>query len=403
MATSTATNQAGRSLAGWFLTKLQPALSSRLKAFGLDNIGIILFCLFTAIVFLMAVGKPQFNWDMAPYLASAMQDNFASAQELHTKVWSLMQAGSSESQFYKLTAGNPYNLHNYEHPSAFVSMLPMYDVKLAYIAAIKFAGQYIGVVNGSIWISAVSSLALSLVCLFWMFSRGFLQAAPIVALTLLLSGYLYMSRIVTPDLAVAVFIVAGAERFVRGKDWLAAAFLFVAFLFRPDTIVFIFALLLATLMFNKRILPVLVSFVAAIGMSVWIHSSPDHIGWWTHFYFSCIEIQNTMIGFDPDFSLVAYLKGLARGMIVSLDYNNWPMLLGLLIIGWGLLGASGKQVDERGTILIWAVLLGFVGKFIVFPLPDDRLYMPLVMCFLMVLLETWKPKFDTLLTANKSH
>lgn len=137
-------------------------------------------------------------------------------------------------------------------------------------------------------------------------------------------------------------------------------------------------------------------------MSIWIQSIPEHTGWRAHFYFSCIEIQNTMVGFNPNFSISAYLHGIARGVMVSLKHNKWPMLIGLLIIGWGLLNASGKKNPKRGTILIWAALLGLSGKFIVFPLPDDRIYMPLVMCFLMVLLETWKPKFDGLLTANNS-
>lgn len=394
--------QTNNSLASWIARKVLPYLSTKLRVFGLDNLGIVFFCVFAAVIFLLAVIKPEYNWDMAPYLASALQDNYSTAEDLHTQVWSLMKAGSSENQFYKLTAGNPYNLYNYENPSAFASMLPMYDVKIAYIAIIKFAGQYIGVVNASIWLSALSSLAFSLVCLFWMSNKGFLQAAPIVVLALLLSGYFYMSRIATPDLAVAVFILAGAERFMRGKDWAACVLLFVAFLFRPDTIVLMFALLLATIIFNSRIYPALVSFLAAMAMAVWISSSPDNIGWWAHFYFSCIEIQNTMIGFNPDFSILAYLKGIARGLMVSLRDNEWPMLLGLLIIGWGLLSASGRRTSERGTILIWTVLLGLGGKFIVFPLPDDRLYMPLVMCFLMVLLETWKPTFDSLLTPRKA-
>lgn len=97
--TNVKAKQANNSLANWVVAKIQPNLSIKLRAFGLDNLGLAFFCIFSALVFLVAVIKPEYNWDMAAYLASALQDSLASAEDLHAQVWSLMKANSSENQF----------------------------------------------------------------------------------------------------------------------------------------------------------------------------------------------------------------------------------------------------------------------------------------------------------------
>ncbi|MEE9374739.1 MAG: hypothetical protein V3V04_00220 [Rhizobiaceae bacterium] len=365
---------------------------SRLTNDKLNAIGLAVFALFVIGLCLINIFKPEYNWDMAAYLASSLQDGSSSAQQLHAQVWGMIQERAPDAQFYKLTAGNPYNLHNYQHPDAFVSMLPMYDVKVGYIGIIHFLGKILTPVQGAIATSVLSSLAVGAVCWFWMKQQGFSQAAPIVAAILLLCGYFYMGRTVTPDLLVTVFILIGSERFLRGHDWLSIGLFYVAFLIRPDTIVFLFALLLAVLLFNQRKLPALVGFLAAVISYLWITSGTNHPGWWTHFYFSCVEIQNTMIGFNPDFSVLLYLKGIARGAMVSLKDNNWPVVVCLLLFGWAMLQRAGIKTDHRKTLLLCAMILYIAGKFVIFPLPDDRTFMPALLVMAMILLETWKPQ-----------
>ena len=381
------------SLVDWLSRQFEQRVMGWFTNANLDRLGLLFFSVFLVGLFAINLIKPEYNWDMAAYLASALQDNSLSDQALHTKVWGLMKSHAGEAQYYKLTAGNPYNLHNFQNPDAFVSMLPMYDVKVGYVGLIKYAGQIAEPVKAALWISILSSLVVGITCLFWMKRQEFLQAAPIVASIMLLSGYFYMGRIVTPDLLVAAFFLIGCERFLRGKDWWAVGLFFLAFLVRPDTILFLFAFLLAALAFNGQKLPALAGFIAAVGAYLWITSGSNHPGWWAHFYFSCIEIQNTMVGFNPDFSVFTYLKGVARGLMVSLKDNNWPMLLTMMLMAWAYLQNSGVTTNRRSATLMVAILLSIGGKFIVFPLPDDRTFMPFLLAFALVLLETWKPQF----------
>lgn len=391
------TDTSGRSkgsLIDWSGSIVQQHVAPKLTRPTLEKLAAGLFILFLAVVFLLGIVKPEYNWDMAAYMAAALQNPATGASDLHGQIWSLLQANASEAQFYKLTASNPYNVHNYQNPEAFVSMLPMYDVKIAYIVALNGLSGFVGIVNAAIWITALSSLAVGAICLNWARREGFLQATPLLACVMLLCGFFYMSRIATPDLMLAAFFLAGCDRFTRRQDWLATAAFFAAFLVRPDNIIFMFALLLAAIAFRRSLLPAFAGFSASVITYLWITSGNDHPGWWAHFYFSCVEIQNTMIGFDPNFSFSAYFQGLARGAMVSLKDNNWPMVLAVLLMGWALLAKVGKKTSPEGTMLILAIILCIGGKFITFPLPDDRTYMALLVAFSIIVFEAWKPDFS---------
>jgi hypothetical protein len=132
------------------------------------------------------------------------------------------------------------------------------------------------------------------------------------------------------------------------------------------------------------------SFVACLVVSKLGH----HPGWWAHFYFSCVEIQNSMAGFQPDFSPIAFAKGYARGVVVSLTANDWPALLLILSAAWALLARAGRIAAGRTNALVFALAIGTLGKFASFPLPDDRFYFTFIGAMGLLLIAAWKPRFD---------
>lgn len=369
---------------------VQPVLTKKT----LDRAAFLMFAMFIIVIAVIGLKKPEYNWDMAPYVAAAIQDNYTDAESLHKEVWKRMEARASDNQMYKLRAGNPYNLYVYENPEAFVSMLPMFKVKVAYNAAIRALSNVISPIDATILISAMSALIFGAICLLWMQKGGFIQAAPLLIALLLMSGYYYMPRIATPDMMFAVFCLGGIFLLLRGHEIVALPFLFVAFLVRPDNIIFLFALCLVALAFNQKKLGYFALFGAAVASYFLITSGNDHPGWWAHFYFSTVEIQYTMVGFSPDFSLIKYVNGVLRGIMVSLQNNNWPKLMLVLLFAWAMLARSGMAPNRRNTAMLVAIILCFGGKFVTFPLPDDRTYFVYVIAFAMILLETWKPRLD---------
>src|SRR5690606_25237347 len=137
----------------------------------------------------------------------------------------------------------------------------------------------------------------------------------------------------------------------RGRDWAVCALLFASVLFRPDNIVLVFALLVTAFLFNWRKLPFIATFLAAFAAGLMISKAFDHPGWWAHFYFSCVEIQNSMTAFDPDFSLLAIMKGYARGLMGSLQSNNWSAILAGLVACWAALARYGRMTASRANAL----------------------------------------------------
>ncbi len=374
---------------GLHLASMVTPRSARIVAVAV--FGLIIF----ATVF-AAIKKPEYNWDMAPYIAVSLEDRITDPVVLHRESWEGIRQWAPAGQWYELTAGNLYNADLWENPDHFVSQLTMYRVKIGYIEAVRFLDRFMTPVMSTVMISALSGLAVGLIVLFWAVRRNFVEGLLFLAPVLILAGYFNMALLATPDLFMAVFGLVAIYLVVHERPWASVPFLIAMFLVRPDGIIFIFALLLASLAFGYARLPMLAAFLAGLVLYGPIAAGANHPGWWPHFYFSILELQNDMRGFAPAFSVVDYLRGIVRGISVSLRWNNWPMIMGVLLMAWAMLASLGRGPGRHGTMMLTAIVLAFGGKFLTFPLPDDRVYFMFVAGFAIILFEAWKPTVSTI-------
>lgn len=359
----------------------------------LDRLAAVFMVLSIALIALYAVVRPDYNWDMVAYVATALEDRIADPVELHRETWSEIDAGASEAHQFKLKQSNPYNLHQWENPVDFQSQLSMYRVKIGYIELLRALEPVTGLVMGSILLSVVPAIGFGLICLWWLGRENALQAAFVLVPVLLIADYSRMTTAVTPDMLLALVSIAALYALWRGRDEIAGVLLFASVFVRPDNIILIFALLIAAVLFGWRKLPIVVTFVASmIAISV-ISKLGNHPGWWAHFYFSCVQIQNSMVNFHPDFSLLDFAKGYVRGAVVTLQNNDWLALLALLTAAWAMLAKFGMMREGRANALAFALAIGALGKFASFPLPDDRFYFVFIAGMAVVLAAAWKPRF----------
>lgn len=354
-----------------------------------------IFAAFIALMALTPFLHPAYNWDLAPYLAIAMEDDIPDHAELHKKVWDIMEAGATPDQFNQLKTVNDYNKAQYANPEFFFSQLVLYRVKIGYTTLLKVFGPTLGYVETTQIINALSTLAIGVVLMLWLRRENIMQGALVLGPMMLMAGFIFMTQLAVPDLLGTALLLTGAYLLRTGRDWWAVPFLFLAFVVRTDVIILLFALVLATMMFGGRVLPKLAAFVLAAAFYVPISSHGGHPGWWAHYYFTNVQIQNDLRGFAPDFSVVDYIKGQLRGISSSFRFNNWLELFAVVTLAWLVLLRHG-QVPRSGvvTMLLAAQFLAIGGKFLVFPLPESRVYFPYMVIIVITLLELWRPRFD---------
>ena len=353
-----------------------------------------LFAVVMVAVALGALVKPAHNWDMAPYIAVALEDEITDPVELHSHVWAIMERSASSGQFHTLRYGNPYNIAQFENPEFFNSQLGMYRVKYGYIEALRFLGPIVGYVEATQLINFISVLIFGTVLILWMRRFDAAEGLLILAPFMLATDFLTMAQLANPDLMTFSAFLVAIYLLRIGKDWWAVPAMLAAFVIRPDGIIFIFALLLATVLLGGRKLPMITAFALSVGGYFLITQNSGHPGWWPHFVFSNLELQNDMRGFEPAFDIVVYIKSLVRGISVGIRFGTWVAVSALLLLFWVLLRRSHREPTGTAAKLLLAVILCVGGKFTTFPLPDDRVYFLYVLLAAVLLIEAWKPRFD---------
>ena len=361
----------------------------------LERLGAACLAAFILLVAAYSWVRPDYNWDLVAYVATALEDRVSDPVALHAETWREIEAAQPRpAQLYHLQRGNDYNLHQWQNPVDFESQLSMYRVKVLYIAALRALEPFTGLVDAAIMLNVLPLLAVGVLSLVWLGRAGAMQGAILLASLLAIADLTHMSTAVTPDMLVSAVSLLAIFWLVRGRDFAPCAALLLSVLIRPDNLILVFALAITAFAFGWRKLPLLLTFAASLLACAWMSKLGHHPGWWTHFYFSCVEIQNSMAGFHPDFSVVAFAKGYLRGLSVSLLDNDWPALYVVLLAGWALLYRAGRMTGGRDNAVMFGLAIGLAGKFASFPLPDDRFYFIFIVGMALILLSRWKPRFD---------
>jgi hypothetical protein len=358
----------------------------------LDRTAAGLFALFILAVAVIALVVPEREWDLVAYVALTIEDQHDTPEALHAATWEIVRQNTTDKEFTLLTRAGDYRRAQFGDADNLVSQLPMYRVKPGYIALLKTLSPIFGPVGAIQAVNAASALLLGTTLLLWMRRGDFLQGALFLAPLMMLGSLVSMARLGTPDLLVASLTVTGTMLLSSRRGWAGVPVLLTAFLVRPDTLIFLFALVLASLACGWRRLPALTAFVVAAILSIPLSSGADHIGWWPHFWFSTVEMQNDLADFRPDFSIAVYFVGVARGLAMSAIAHRWLPMAGLLLLLAWLLLRQAREIPRDIAMPMLAMVLAVGGKFAVFPLPDDRIYAAFLWMFAMGLLELWRPQ-----------
>jgi hypothetical protein len=346
-----------------------------------------LLSVFAAIA-VFSLLRPVANWDMVPYLSIALSKTGAPFDEVHRLAYAILKGALEPGAYAAITEGDAYRLRQYGDPAALQSMLGMYDVKWLYVRLLAAIGPETG------WLAAFKAINLTALGLLflslwaWM-SRHRLQAfAPLIAGAALMLGLADTYRVATPDFLALALMTSGVLLLDRGRLVGAVAALTLAVLARPDGAVALCLIGAAFIIFttDKRGpgLLLIAAGIAAYAFASAMSSSP---GWWPHLWFSTYQMQDTMVGFAPDFSLRVYAIAFAYNAGRALTENVWAgaWLVSVFMFIWLVADsrASERMRDPR-MLMMAALAAGIAAKFVLFPLHDTRTYLPMLFPLLVL-------------------
>ena len=194
--------------------------------------------------------------------------------------------------------------------AAFHSMLPMYRVKFLYAEILAGLSKVMPPVAAMSAVQVFSTLLFGAIVLLWLRSAGALALAPVAAAVLIVAEFAYAARSNAPDMLCSALLLGGLYAHTRQRQVASAILLFLAVLVRPDNVIFVGVFAVLLLAFRQwspgALAAAVASFAAYFAISHWA----GHPGWWPHLYFSSVQQQMNMDGFDPAFSVVLYAKAL---------------------------------------------------------------------------------------------
>lgn len=340
-------------------------------------IGAVGFALYILLTAVTAWFMPDANWDMLPYLAIAEESSYPDVQALHDYAYGTVKADVPAGDYRTLTDdGGGFRSHMAGNAADFHSLLGMYRIKFLYAEILSTMSSVMSPVEAMRLLQVFSVLLFGAIALLWLRSEGALALAPVLGAVLIMADFGDAARASTPDLLCSALFLGGLFAYTRGREVATAILLFLAFMARPDNIVFlaIFAVLLVV--FQQKAWGALAGFAASLVAYFAISHWAQHPGWWPHLWFSSIEQHYNMDGFEPPFSVVAYLKAFAASVVRAISLNSWVGVSVLALAAWYALSRAGFRLDRRAGILFAALVLGVLAKFTVFPIHDTRIYFP---------------------------
>lgn len=349
---------------------------------------LVLFLAFAAIAGFDWL-RPVYNWDLVAYLASAMKSQFSTFDEVHRQVYSTLKVGLSEAEYQGLVAGDEYRLYQFTNPGALESMLGMYDVKWLYVTLLMVMGPIFGWLKAPEFINIAALALLYFSTWAWLSRFKLLSLAPIIVALVLALGLPDAYRVSTPDFLALALMTSGVLMLDRGRTLVSLVPLTLAVLARPDGAAAVCMIALFLMAFQdprwKYGLALLILGVGAYFFTKIMSTSP---GWWAHLWFSTYQMQNTLEGFAPAFSIKVYITAFMYNLARAMTENNWLGFYMAAFVAW-LWMISESKSDERirdpRILLISALIAAVAAKFVLFPLHDTRTYLPLLFPLILLI------------------
>jgi hypothetical protein len=355
---------------------------------------------FLAVMLAIDWLRPVHNWDTLAYLGVVARDwmGMVSPAEIHAYAYDTVRNAISPEVYGELTEMDAYRQRMAADPAAFVSMLGMYDVKWLYVALLALLGPVFGAYQAGFAINVGAAVLLSVSLIWWLRATRNLDFGFIAPALMMIAGISGFGMTDIPDFLAFSLTVSGVLLLDRQRTTMGLGLLFLAVLTRPDTIAFAGVLMAAAWFWRDRTTPkIAIAFFVSLAAYMFIKASGTHPGWWTHAWFSTYHMENTLEGFDPDFSLRVYLTGFGWNLVRGALENAWIGIYALTLMAWAVMQGVGLRMARHRTVLIASLMAGIAAKYAVFPIHDTRFYIALLFPAILLLFAGARESFRKVL------
>lgn len=369
------------------------AILNRLRAFywrHADLFSVLTLLAFVLVTVAMTFLRPVFNWDVLAYLGTTVQASMSNPAEIHAYAYGVVKEAVPPEAFAELTGAGSYRIRQFTDPEAFVSMLGMYEMKWLYISLMKWFTPFVGAYNSTYVINIIALLVLTVSVGLWLRATRLSGYAPLVValfFVLQFSGFYATQQ---PDFLGNALLIASLLSYERKRNVQGSVLMLLTVLTRPDQVATAGVLMACGWLLRDRSTPLFAAtFLASLAAWFLIGQMTHGVGYWSHVWFSTYQIQDTMVGFHPEFSPLVYLVAIGFNIYRSLFENTWLAAYGLGLAWAGYLYFNVPIGDRRRQVLLLTALLAIAAKFAVFPLSDGRIYFAQLTVFFLVAFAAW--------------
>jgi len=280
-----------------------------------------IFFIYMVIMLLVSIysfKKPEYNWDILPYMAVILlYDGNSNIEKIHKDVYTIAKQDAPETVFSKLDgSASAYRKSIFTDPAEFNLQLPFYVVKPLYTGVgYLFYKCGLSLPKATIIPSVISFFLISLLVFLWIreyYSQVFTFA---FSTLLMLSPFMLEAvKLSTPDLVSAFLILGGLYSYIEKNNFnLTALFLLLSVFARLDNIIPVAFITIAIFFIENRkenLMPwKYILFTILVLASYFLVSWQAHSQGWSILYYPDFATHlNPYYYIHRPFSLTGYIR-----------------------------------------------------------------------------------------------
>jgi hypothetical protein len=344
-------------------------------------------------IFLYNFRRPQYDWDMLPYMVIALMDTGKSFESAHSEVYEAIRSGAPAATYDALTDKFPvsdpkyssdrvYRANSFLYPDKFREALPYYTIKPIFpmlVAGLRMAG--VNLLRAPAILAGMGYLLSCLLIFFWISGWMAVPIAGIITVAMSLTPQLAaVSILTTPDSLSLFVVLLGAYLIVeRGSLSTGLSVLMVAITIRPEVIIYFIGFALYFGALDRRQFQ---SFALVIvGLILYKIITLGGYSWSTLFYFTLVDRSIGLPQFVSPLGILDYLR-IYRQELTAQVFDPMAALAVFILVAFGALVMKVRAGNFRDRYfhLVCLVFILAGCRMIILPTSFYRALLP---CYIL--------------------